>query len=254
MKNTQLPTEIDELLWAAAESGDPALQADFEVRYPHLRGQLATRKAMVDVLRRSRPEAPVAPPLLSAPARPIRLWLAPAMAALLAALAFGAYFTTRALLPKENRGTEGQLKTGPIVGPNLAPEPNGRDYSISLDGRRPDADPGVAERPPGGNSPAVVKLPKATVSLLQALAALESQGKMKLQVMPGVQDETVKIPVANPDAPVTIAPDDLLRILEERAAIRVLDSGPEGLLILPLDKIETTEEGAARKSPVSINR
>src|SRR5438552_11037854 len=104
MNDNNLTPQIDELLWAAAESKDPMLRQQFEERYPHLRAQLATRIAMVDVLRSSKPAGVMAPGFRSPAPAFTRLWLVPAGAILLAALAFGAYELTSHLAVTQSAG------------------------------------------------------------------------------------------------------------------------------------------------------
>ena len=123
MSKQQIPPAIDEMLWAAAESDAPGLKSDFERRYPEFRAELATRIAMVDVLKKSRPVGSVAPfriPIESPRTNPWRrmIWV-PAAATVLAALAFAAFKITEATAP---------VATNNIPTVN-APEPN----SISND-------------------------------------------------------------------------------------------------------------------------
>jgi hypothetical protein len=93
MSNERIDKDIDELLWAVAESNDVAQEAEFANRYPHLRGQLATRKAIVEVLRNSKPQG--VPFVAFRPPTPVptrRWWLVPATAVGLAAVAMGSYW------------------------------------------------------------------------------------------------------------------------------------------------------------------
>lgn len=57
MRKENLPQEIDELIWLTAESNDESAIKDFEERYPQYRAELATRRVMIEVMRKSKPQS-----------------------------------------------------------------------------------------------------------------------------------------------------------------------------------------------------
>jgi hypothetical protein len=240
-----IPREIDELLWVAAESHDPRARAEFERRYPQYRALLATRIAMVEVMRSSRPQATIPPTFRPPLAMPSRLWLVPATAVLLAALAFGAY--------RLGLGAFGNPQPAPspevaVTGP--APQPAPKVGPKALVQPRPDDGAGTSPRPAPTVAEPVVVLKAGKATLYGALEALQSQGKLNIQVLPGVEDANLALQPNRPDGSIALHPNDLLRLLEQAAAIRIIDNGPEGYLVLPLDKVRNVEplEGDPMKS------
>ncbi|MCH8275439.1 MAG: hypothetical protein IH851_11690 [Armatimonadetes bacterium] len=264
MKRDRLTPELDELLWAAAETDDPEVWADFERRYPKMRASLATRRAMIEAFRKARPRAVEAlrdryNPPQRAPVSPWRrLAVVPLAGLLLVGLAFGAYvITERLTAPKQ----EPENSAGPGPGPDqMEPPtvvPDGPPIQFAPDSTRgiqpdtgePSLPPGTAPRPtyinPGSIS---IDLPATGTTLLQALELIANQGRVSITVMPGVQDVPLDFGAANPDAILTLPADEMLLLIERVAPIRLLDNGPEGYLVLPIDRVTNVEPPAGSEA------
>ena len=223
-------------MWAVAESGDPKVEADFVARYPQMRAQLATCKAMHEVLRNAKPET-VAPPPFHETYRPApsrTRWLVPAVATLLFGVAFGAYSVTRMLTGKPQE---------PVVRkPSLAPQQRPvQPQAIPLEIAPRSDDLGTAPHPtpPPEAGNVVVEADKLT--LFSAIDAVRNQAHIKVEVMPGVDDSKLLAAANRPDGTLSMAPKDLLDMAEAGAPIRVFDAGPDGYLILPIDKVENAD-------------
>lgn len=248
MTHKEITPDLDEILWAAAESKDPQVQAEFEARYPHLRAQLATRKAMVDVLRDNRPKPHYVPAFRPLPMKTPafrKLWLVPAAAILLGALAFGAYQVTT-LLVTPRRAVQAPIRTGaqlPAI-PNNEP-PAIRKNPIEIAPTRPQ-DLGTSKRPEVLPAAKIVSVPTKKLTLIQALEATQQQGGVKIQVMPGVKNEELQVDANRPDGSLALAPAEMLAVLEKAASIRIVDGGPEGYFILPMDKVNNVDTDKRR--------
>ncbi|MCW5946952.1 MAG: hypothetical protein KIT74_07960 [Fimbriimonadales bacterium] len=243
----KLDPETEDLLWAAAESDDPAVVEEFERRFPDLRPELATRRVMVDVLRKSRPDArgsvranfepsPKQKEVLGK-----RVVLIPAMAALLGVLAFGAYQATLYF-------TRGKEESPPITsvgdpqasGPQpTAPSGETGDTATGVipDGMARDPETGrpygVGERPPNPPQPEkLVELPPET-TLFAALDQFSQQTGFSVQVLPGVVDAPIRLFDGQPGQALYLPPGEAIRAIERAGNVRILDNGPEGYLVFP---------------------
>jgi len=243
----KIPNEIDELLWAAAESGDASVESEFAERYPHLRTHLATRKAMIDVLRNAKPTSIAARSFRPPHTVSVRWWLAPAAAAVLASLAFGAYQVTKAMAPR----TAPPLQATPIDTPGIVDsrdmankEPSG--VATPPGGSTRQGDVGTAPRPqpPTSNTPNV-RLRAGQIGLIEALEQVRLQSKLRLELMPGIKDLRIELKANLPDGNLELSPLEWLRMLEQIAPIHVVDGGPDGFLVLPLDKVKNVEPGTS---------
>jgi hypothetical protein len=226
---------IEELMWAVAESDDPRAEADFIARYPQMRAQLATRKAMHEVLRNAKPDPSVPPPFREPrPVAPRTRWLVPAAAILLFGVAFGAYSVTRMLTAKAQE----PVVRRPLLAPRQRPT---QPQAIPLDIPQQNDDLGIARRPvpPSETGNVVVEADKLT--LFSAIDAVRKQAHIQIEVMPGVEDSKLIAAANRPDGTLSLAPKDLLDLAEAGAPIRVFDAGPDGYLILPMDKVENAD-------------
>ncbi len=249
MNDNNLTPQIDELLWAAAESKDPSLRQQFEERYPHLRAQLATRIAMVDVLRRSKPVGVMAPGFRSPSPAFARLWLVPAGAILLAALAFGAYELTSYLAVTQSPIAPDTVTEQPPLNqqPPVAETFKGPAEPSDI----PIEDPsklGTAPRPSVTKAAPMVAVSTKKLTLFKAISEIEKQGNLKFQIMPGVKDMALDIPPNRPDGSVVLSPTDMLSAVEKLAPIHLVDGGPDGWLILPMDKVSNVEPNSEQVS------
>ncbi|HWP31612.1 MAG TPA: hypothetical protein VNK96_07820 [Fimbriimonadales bacterium] len=249
----RIPPELDELLWVAAESDNPETREEFARRYPDLRATLATRRAMVEALRRSKPEAlkelklsfqrPVQKRLL----RTWRLIAIPAALVLLFALGFAAYFVTNNLqsptkeqnerISQPDIGTapqESEPKKGlePILVPpgetSNAPKMEYEQLQPSL----------PSPQQPSQTKTVLVVLPKGETTLLDLLTDISNQSHKRFELLPGVQNVRIKVrPVLGDGQPIPL--DEVLAMIERAAPVRIIDNGEEGYLVFPEDMVNS---------------
>src|SRR5690349_8339480 len=91
----RIAPEVERLMWLVAENRDPKAIADFELRFPELKGELAKHMAMVSGLRTAGKKTPphsiprFVPRYAHVQRRPTGLYVA--LAFVLGAMAFGSY-------------------------------------------------------------------------------------------------------------------------------------------------------------------
>ncbi|MGI8924138.1 MAG: hypothetical protein ACR2HJ_08905 [Fimbriimonadales bacterium] len=234
-----MSSHLEELLWATAESRDAQMEAEFLQRYPHLATQLATHQAAVDALRGSRPVSvahrPFEAPVVRQSA--FRAWVVPAAFAALAAIAFGAYQVTKVITRVEPEPKPALDVRQAIPIPPAIARPDVDSAVVEPTGK----DPGTSPRPLTPKKEPIVVVGTKALTLLAALDAIESQSGLPIEVMPGVEDEILRLPTNRKDGTLALAPKDMLLLLEQEAAIRLLDGGPDGFLILPMSKVQNAE-------------
>lgn len=248
----KLDPETEDLLWAAAENDRQSVRDEFEKRFPHLRAELATRRVMVEVLRKSKPHGGSVRqhfmPTASTRAASRRLVWVPAVAVLLAALAFGGYIAARYIIgsPEGTAAGSQAVHQAGSAHPSLsAPEPSGGDPRLATGIAPMDPetgrDLGVGERPPNpAPQPKLVVLPAET-TLLEAIRQIGSQGGVRLDVLPGVQDVQVRLFGGNSGDTAQIPFDEAIRLVERAGRVRILANGPGAYLVFPG---ENSNEGA----------
>lgn len=193
---SKVPPEIDRLLWATAESGDPRAVEEFGERYPAYRTELVERVKMVRSFRAARPhaEAPVFRPSMELTRRRSpRGWVFAAGALAFASFAFASVATWRHFN-------------------NAAPQPAQTTNSWSnpaKDSSQPEvARPGDTMHviPKTGSGPVVAKDPEAPVTpfervvsashehigLVQLLRELGAQAKVRIDIAPGFENQIVE--------------------------------------------------------------
>lgn len=254
MSDKRFDSDTDELIWAAAESDDPGVQSEFERRYPHLRAELATRKTMIKVLRQSRPDARSHVATSFSRHEPLkrqkRSEFRPAFAALglvgLFTLSTAAFFVTRAIIgpspaanpalgnPSAHAGS-GATNRGEPQSPKNEGEPAGMMPPVS--------ERGTAPRPPE-DDPANkrIELKTTNLKLMDALSSITLQSGVQFTVLPGVDDELLKLgDVAQLGPTMSLTLLEAVDIVERSANVRILDNGSEGYIVMPLDKVRNME-------------
>lgn len=243
----KLDPELDALIWQTAESDDAEVIAQFELRYPHLRAQLATRRAMIEVIRKSRPTDVTPTRFTPSDVRSCvdwrRLALVPLAGLLLAGLGFGAYKITEALSkeakspvvsqPEVSSGEPSRVPGGPAL--SLGPKPPSLENV-------PD---GTEPRPVGPAAELILVRISVRTTLLSALDTIARHGKVPIQVLPGVQNVPIELPSNDVSGDVVLPPGEMLAALERVAPIRVIDNGPDGFVILPEDRVVNVDPGAS---------
>lgn len=253
MSKSTVPPAIDEMIWAAAESDSPDLKADFERRYPEYRAELATRIAMVDVLRKSRPVGSTLPfraPNPELEGNPWRraIWV-PAAAAGLAALAFAAFKITQASAPVAVKEVQPPVVGSPSSVSTVTQNPSSSEIQEVNPAETSPATVGDTGRLPETATPKQIQLPNEG-NLFGILDSVSRQGNVKMTLMTGVKDEKIVLSQGQKDAILVLPLNEALLAIERVASVRFVDNGPDGILVLPLEKVRNLEPGEAPSLPI----
>lgn len=241
----KLNEQIDGLIWQVAESGDDAARADFELRYPEHRAALATRVAMVDVLRAAKPVSPIPTRFVPARKPASRRWLvlAPLAAGLLIGVALAAF-----QIGKMSGSPEGPANPEPA--PNyVSPTPTPRENNSVAPPIN--AGPNLGTAPRDTIQPAdtgMVVLPIET-SLFAALSAVRDKG-VKVEIMPGVEDKGITLQPNRDDGTLALEPAAMLQAIKAAAGVEVVDAGPDGYLVLPSERTTITDPNRVRPEDI----
>lgn len=247
----RLHPETEEILWAAAESDDASVVEEFERRFPHLRAELATRRVMVEVLKKSRPrEASLHAKFRPSPRAAARriVWV-PAVAVLLAALSFAGYRAAVYFMglqegPETTPPNPEATRDSGLVGPaTSAPSTQSPETAKGINPLNPETERqlGVGERPPNPAPPRKLVTLVAETTLLEALGQIGNQGGVRVEVLPGVRDSRVRLFEGNPTDTMTVSLEEAIRLVERAGRVRVLANGPGEYLVFPG---ENSNEGA----------
>jgi len=256
MKHEQkIPPDLDELLWIAAESDNQEIQEDFARRYPHLRAALATRRAIVEVLRNSKPQAlqelklAFRKPSQKRIAQPWRLIAIPVAFVLLFVLGVAAYFATITLQSMKRQTV---LTSPPSInplsqekGPKKGMEPifvppgeAATAPKMEYEQLQPTPFPQPSPQPSQEKTTLVI-LPTGETDLLDLLTNISNQTKKRFELLPGVKNVHMKVrstqSVAHP-----IPLDEVLAMIERAAPVRILDNGEEGYLVFPEEMVNSS--------------
>lgn len=265
MKRHRIPPEVDEMLWKVVESQDKGVAQEFERRYPQYRGELMKRQAMLDALRRARPtnvsyqaafrvsEVRLSKGGTSRPNFSRRFWWIPLTAVFLGSVALASYWLTRGLVGSANlQPLESQ--TFPAPHRTTSPSSIAEEMHPVPQQLREEGTPGSAHRPftPPSGTPQVV-LRTEGLSLHKALQEISRQTQTPVAIMPEVPDVALDLRgFSEPSLPpgeLSLPVDEMLLLLEKVAPIRVLDNGPEGYVILPIEKIQNALLPRLESSP-----
>lgn len=255
MKQNNIPESVQEMLWVAAESGDAATVAEFERRYPQYTEELARVRAMVEAMRRARPAPkPVAQfyrPAARPAFAPVRLALVAGVVVGLALVGYGAYRITDLVTHQGSAGSNSTGANGDHSPTDIANNPR---TSSTPPATSPDPDPrGIAERPvPQTPRDPVITL-RGDSTLFQAISAFRSAG-MTMHVDPAVEDAALGLAPENPDAILTLPPEEAVLVLERLAPVRVQEIGPKEYLVVPLEKVNNVEGPQTRPAEPSRNQ
>lgn len=227
----QLGPELDQLMWAVAESKDRRAIEDFEARFPQHVLELGKRMAMVRDLRGARSTnlprtAPLfVPPIKRSAPRALRFgWALGAIA--MAAIGTAAFYATQRYLAGPT----------PTPAPNevryVAPEPetvvpeNGQSAAGSPQGTVPQAPTGLADVPPPKYElPQTVA--RAEIELADAIRLIAEQCGMQVDVGPGLPDIKVGFDYQG------ITGLAMLQDMGPRYGFTAFDEGEGRVLIIP---------------------
>lgn len=279
MRKENLPQEIDELIWLTAESNDESAIKDFEERYPQYRAELATRRVMIEVMRKSKPQG--IPMHLENP----RMYLSksrnswfrwafvPISVMMLTVLAFGTYILKlqlskeKDILNKEedNFILESLPKNKNSMNPIIVPGNRTQERTDSYTAITPD---GTSPRPmPENNQPQGIILKVGKTTLFDVLNSISRQGNIPIHFAPNIENISLDIQAPPGVTTLTLSLQEAITAIERSAPIRILDNGPEGILILPIDQVRnigvdegsqtpphrTENQGGPSRAPTSGN-
>ena len=224
--------EIDALLWAVAEAGNPQSVLEFEARYPQYRLELFRRLAMVKDLRggkapQTSSHIPLFVPKEAKPFVSSRAVFA-AGTLILAAVGLASYTVSTALWPAAKRNSEPKLERPVAIrfdSPLRKPE-------LPIEKPKPDAPPAVPLHPDtqGAEVPAYLRpqdLKIARASLSDALRLIAQQGGLNLVLAPGMP---------NPDIAVEYHQQSVIEMLQDlgkQYAFSAFDQHDGSVVIIP---------------------
>lgn len=243
----KIAPEIDSMMWAVAEDGNPRAVAEFEQRFPDLKAELAKRLAMVRSLRgaggsvekaipRFKPAATAAP----LPAGPKWPWIAAAAA--IAATGFATY----AFVANREPQPSGLVKQIPTTVPSPS---SGVVYSDSLPTGYPKTTPKIGTEPsndpaptPSGSAPLPPYLQPqqfqfSNTKLASAIRMACLAGRLEVEIAPGLPDVSITKDYTG------YTPVQVLQALGDEYGFTPLEDGPRRVLIIPAKD----DSGAPRK-------
>lgn len=233
----KIAPELDSMMWAVAEDGNPRAIAEFESRFPDLRTELAKRLAMVRSLRGAGESVPAAIPRFTPrkttaplPVSPRWPWLAASAA--IAAAGFATYtvvsrqeaprvpgvapIQTALSSPSGAVVYSSDLPTGyPKATPHLGPEPT----------------PGMTARPtPAASLPPYLQPQQFqfnNTKLANAIRMTCLAGGLQVEIGPGLPDVLVTKDYSGYTAV------QVLQALGDEFGFTPLEDGPRKVLIIP---------------------
>lgn len=257
---SKIPKDVDDLMWLAAESGNPQAVRDFGNRFPHLRGELLKRVQMVSEFKKAGSRGPASPVFRSEAPRgrmPSRNAMTLAFSAIAAAagilVVFGAMILFRPKLsPPPSMGqtvVTGASTSGGVVYRGAAPQAG---QSAPVDPPRaaggqiyPQSPPGSGSPPNGypnagsGSVPALGTAPSASGStpisialkgadLRTAMQLLSLQAKLKIQLAPGMMNPEVDFQYQD------TSPDAILQDMGRKYGFTSLYQGDDFYILVPV--------------------
>lgn len=221
----RIPADIEQLMWAVAEQGDPSAIEDFESRFPDLAPELKKRTRMLSGLRRARLASEInTPPTfrLKQTGRPrpqTRLvWVAGAL--VLAGIAVASYLVSKPLVtPKPApHETVAQQQLPPLqqhAPPKAPPKP-------------PPTQPEQPSQPTTQSDDQVlVHIELKQVPLQTAMDAIAKMGHKKLQVAPLTPNNDVDVKYEG------VTAMEALQDIGAKYGLTFFDQGDGTILVIP---------------------
>lgn len=247
-----IPTEIDELMWTIAESGDQQAIDEFGNRYPNLREELLKRMKTVNALKAAgKSVTPSRIPSFRNPnIQKVNLQIAWSCIAV-AAITISSFAIWRMANPVQ--------PTGPVTPVTFSPRDDRHQRRSLIVPRQPETQATASDH--GGNAPAnqgfinspvvpkdsgPVPMEKTTVqldsaSLHAAIIMIAEAGKLKVTIAPGTPNPDVKIDLKE------MTPMDMLKQLGSEYAFDVIPDGNREILVVPKkDDLEDSNTSETR--------
>lgn len=250
----KIAPEIEQLMWLAAESGDPNAIADFERKFPNLRYELSKRIDIVRSLKQSKKlgkregSIPQFMPRTHQSIGGNRLRLSIAAVGL-CALAFGSYVVTKELMsppPKEAPPVVHNTLPETVVRPN--PEPDKNALRTTPSNVEP-IDNGHGLTPPEDESPAVAKWQQPQTVKLQhakladALRAIGAQCGLNIVIPPDMPDLDIVVNYRD------MTGFEMLADMGPRFGFTAFDQGDGNVIVVPARAEEGTGPADGRPHP-----
>lgn len=257
----RIPPEIENLIWAIAESNEPNAVLEFEQRYPDYTMALHQRIKTVNALKAGK-KSPIsaAPPRFSpretaAPSQPVALYVA-ACLLVLSAIGLAGFALTR---PKTNDaagltaneklnleepklpGTDGVVRGNPMID-----YPNGATQNEAPPVVNPAPVPPQNPATTGGDIPKYLvktnlKLQRAP--LMVALQLIAETGGLGVDFAPGMPNPDVVIEYRD------MSPIEMIQTLGRDYAFTAFEQGDGKILIIPAVEKEPSSKPAEPKNP-----
>ncbi|MCC7229031.1 MAG: hypothetical protein IT203_01460 [Fimbriimonadaceae bacterium] len=226
----RIPPDVERLMWLVAESHDQDALRDFERRFPGLKGELETRRRMVNDLKGAKGHShlesriPVFTPKAE-PASSARrgLWIAGGLA--FAALAVASYSLTSYF----NEPAPKPPHVEPVVTQPVEPKNDVVYTPPKLDPKPSVTPPNVAvpQESVDQTSDAPKSLRLSNTSLVAALKLIGSNAGYNVEIAPGFEDQTISLDYA--DTTTT----EMLRDLGLRYGFTAFDQGDGTIIVVP---------------------
>lgn len=244
----RIAPDVEQLMWIAAESGDPNAIEDFGARFPHLRYELSKR---IDMVRKLKQSGKMAIPSGSIPrfTPPHRIgarlgprfrWSVAALA--LSALAFGSFFGTKYLASKEEAPPLGAPRqTIPAYSPQESTEeriqepPPVRETQSEVGVVTPDDEPAPVDP---WQKLKDVKFER--IGLATAIKAIAAQSGMNLEMPPDMPNDDIVVDYRN------MTGIEILHDMASRFAFTVFDQGNGKVLVVPARDPDRIQDGRFR--------
>lgn len=241
---SQIPPEIEALIWSIAESRDPQAIAEFENRFPEHRLELLKRVNAVQSLRQAKGPTPNRPVVfIPTPNQPpiLRFGRYGLTAAALAGVAFASYWVFGLVSqppPAPKPGMGGTAQTGVAPSP-VNPPLRKADAPMSGVSRVPQEDsrPGMSNLPVNPNPIEPKRLPKPSekpltihverANLLTILDGIAAQAGWQLEVAPGTPDPEVRVDYEEVPA------EQIVQDMGRRFGFSAFEQGEGKVLIVP---------------------
>lgn len=239
---SKIPPELENLMWTLAESDNPQAVSEFEARFPQLKIELAKRTAMVRGLRSNRPDnltQPAIPRFVPGPPaaqEPTRGMYLISFVFAAVALSVFAYTAVLAHHPKPAEIPVQQETVAPQqAGSQATPfyPAQQQDYAQQWSSPPPSPPRSLRDEPPILDAPAEhawqrpQSIAMRNVPLQTVLQAVAQEGRLSLDVAPGMPNPTITVDYRDMSA------EDILKDLGKIYAFTPILSDDGSAIMVP---------------------
>lgn len=245
----RIPPELDQLMWALAESPEPDALSEFEKRYPTHRAELGKRIAMVRGLKGARVTPTATPPLPRfetldpTPTPRIPTYAYALGVLLLAAIGVGAFAVVQSTLNRDQFAAETPVARVEVLPTPTGFQPPAIPYTVSSETPAPVQTP---PDPPAYVPPLErrVTLAAESIQFGDLLAMLASQSTVRLEVAPGMPNPTLNVRYTE----WRVA--DILNDMGAKLGFTPFDQGDGVVLLIPAR--DRGESGSANANELAV--